>query len=99
VLQSSPAVPSISAAQSPASLPSEEPTDEATDEASEDPGDGEVADEPDTETMTSSQEQAVRKAEEYIEYTAFSRNSLIKQLEFEGFTRKEAEHGAKGAGL
>ena len=44
-------------------------------------------------------EQAAIKAKDYLEYTAFSRSGLIKQLEFEGFTRKQAEHGAKAAGL
>jgi hypothetical protein len=44
-------------------------------------------------------EQAVEKAQEYLDYTSFSRSSLIRQLQFEGFTRKQAEHGAKAVGL
>jgi hypothetical protein len=39
------------------------------------------------------------KAETYMEFQAFSRSGLIEQLEFEGFTSKEAEHGANAVGL
>lgn len=31
--------------------------------------------------------------------SGFSRGSLINQLVFEGFTQKQAEHGAKSVGL
>ncbi len=88
------AAPSITAMQSPASAQPTEPTDEATEEVSEDPSDEEEADEPDSLTMTTSQEQAVRKAEQYIEYTAFSRAGLIKQLKYEGFSASDAKFGA-----
>jgi hypothetical protein len=38
-----------------------------------------------------SQQNAVRKAEDYLDYTAFSRSGLINQLvEFEGFSTEEA---------
>ena len=40
--------------------------------------------------MTASQEQAVRKAEDYLDYTAFSRSGLIKQLEFDEFSTADA---------
>ncbi len=30
------------------------------------------------------------KAESYIEYTAFSRTGLIKQLKYEGFSTKDS---------
>jgi hypothetical protein len=36
------------------------------------------------------QQQAVRKAESYLGYTAFSRKGLIKQLVFEGFSKADA---------
>lgn len=36
------------------------------------------------------QQQAVGKAESYLEFTAFSRKGLIKQLEFEGFSPTDA---------
>ncbi len=42
--------------------------------------------------MTKSQEQAVRQAEQYLDYTAFSRSGLIEQLEFEGFSRADATY-------
>ncbi len=40
--------------------------------------------------MTASQKQAVRKAESYLSFTAFSRQGLIGQLQYEGFSREEA---------
>ncbi|MEO3759049.1 Ltp family lipoprotein [Mycobacterium sp. B14F4] len=39
---------------------------------------------------TVSQQNAVRKAEDYLDYTAFSRRGLIEQLEFEGFSTEDA---------
>ena len=43
-----------------------------------------------TETM--SQQQAVRKAESYLSFSAFSRSGLIGQLEYEGFTTADATY-------
>lgn len=60
--------------------PAEEVTEEATEEAAP--------------SLTVSQEQAVRKAEDYIGYTAFSRSGLIKQLKYEGFSSRDATFGA-----
>lgn len=40
--------------------------------------------------MTNSQKQAVKKAKSYLEYTAFSRSGLIKQLKYEGFSEADA---------
>lgn len=40
--------------------------------------------------LTTSQEQAVRVAESYLDYTAFSRTGLIGQLEYEGFSNADA---------
>src|SRR6478735_11889980 len=42
--------------------------------------------------MTVSQEQAVNQAESYLEMTAFSRKGLIKQLEFEEFSKADAKY-------
>ncbi len=42
---------------------------------------------------TKGQENAVRKAESYLDTMPFSRNGLIEQLEFEGFTNEEAVYG------
>ncbi len=38
--------------------------------------------------------QATDKARQYREYSPFSRQGLIEQLEFEGFTHEQAVHGA-----
>ena len=42
---------------------------------------------------TVSQRNAVRAAENYIQFMAFSRSGLIAQLEFEGFSNIDAVHG------
>ena len=39
-----------------------------------------------------SQRQAVRQANDYLDYTAFSRKGLIEQLEFEGFSKADATY-------
>lgn len=41
-----------------------------------------------------SQQNARRKAEDYLGFSAFSRSGLIKQLEFEGFNNADATYGA-----
>ena len=43
-------------------------------------------------------EQAVKKAKQYLETTAFSRDGLIEQLEFEGYTAEQAAYGAEQSG-
>ncbi|WP_349816919.1 Ltp family lipoprotein [Mycobacterium antarcticum] len=40
--------------------------------------------------MTVSQQNAVRAAEDYLDYTAFSRQGLIEQLEFDEFSTEDA---------
>jgi hypothetical protein len=42
-------------------------------------------------------EQAVRKAQSYLGYSSFSLDGLAQQLEYEGFTPSEAQHGATTA--
>ncbi|MBM7804493.1 hypothetical protein JOD57_000330 [Geodermatophilus bullaregiensis] len=42
-------------------------------------------------------QQAALKAAQYLEYTSFSRQGLVDQLVFEGFTPAEAEFGASQA--
>jgi hypothetical protein len=37
-----------------------------------------------------SQQNAVRKAQDYLDYAAFSREGLINQLEFDGFSTSDA---------
>ncbi len=41
---------------------------------------------------TLSQEQAVRKAKDYLDYAAFSRQGLIDQLKYEGFNAEDATY-------
>ena len=43
---------------------------------------------------TVSQQNASKKAASYLKYSAFSRSSLIKQLEYEGFSAVDAALGA-----
>lgn len=43
--------------------------------------------------MTGGQRNAVRSAESYLGYSAFSRSGLIGQLEYEGFSTKQATYG------
>ena len=40
-----------------------------------------------------SQKQASLMAKEYLDYSAFSRSGLIKQLEYEGFSKEDATYG------
>lgn len=41
-------------------------------------------------TLTRSQENAIRKAQDYLDYSAFSRKGLVGQLEYEGFSTADA---------
>jgi SOS response regulatory protein OraA/RecX len=41
---------------------------------------------------------AAKKALDYLRFTAFSREGLIEQLEFEGFTHEEAVYGVDQSG-
>ncbi|WP_157437527.1 Ltp family lipoprotein [Actinoplanes subtropicus] len=69
--------------------PTSQPAVEAT-EATE--AVAEPASEP-TKELTDSQQNAVEKAADYLSYSSFSRSGLIKQLEFEGFSTKDATFG------
>jgi len=42
---------------------------------------------------TVSQQNAVRKAKDYLDLTAFSRSGLIKQMQFDGFSVADATYG------
>ena len=44
-------------------------------------------------TETVNQKNARQKAEQYLDYSAFSREGLIDQLEYEGFSENDAEYG------
>lgn len=47
---------------------------------------------------TLSQQNALKKAKSYLEYSAFSRSGLIKQLEFEKFSSEDAMYAADNCG-
>ena len=44
------------------------------------------------DTATFGEKNALKKAQQYLEYTAFSYTGLIEQLEFEGFTNEQVEY-------
>ena len=44
-------------------------------------------------------EQAYKKAQEYLKLTSFNHQDMVDQLLFEGFTTDQAEYGASKAGL
>jgi hypothetical protein len=44
-------------------------------------------------------EQAAKKAKDYLEYTSFSRSGLVDQLLHEGYTPEQAEYGVSQTGL
>jgi len=41
---------------------------------------------------------ALKKAKQYLDYSAFSRSGLIKQLEYEGFSNSEAVYAVDKCG-
>jgi Host cell surface-exposed lipoprotein len=48
---------------------------------------------------TVGQENARQSAEDYLAYSAFSRQGLIAQLEYEGYSTKDATYGVNQTGL
>lgn len=51
-----------------------------------------------TSHMTSSQKNALAKANQYLAYTAFSHDGLIDQLEYEGYSYSDAKWAADNCG-
>ena len=45
-----------------------------------------------------SKQNAVRKAKEYLNYTAFSKSGLIKQLQYEKFSKEDSEYAVEHCG-
>ena len=43
---------------------------------------------------TKGEQNALRKAQTYLSFQAFSRKGLVEQLKFEGFTTAQAQYGA-----
>ena len=50
------------------------------------------------DSATVGEKNALRKAHDYLNYTAFSYTGLIGQLEYEGFTTEQATHAADNCG-
>lgn len=48
--------------------------------------------------MTSSQKNALKKAESYLKYSAFSYSGLIEQLEYEGYSTEDATYAVDHCG-
>jgi hypothetical protein len=74
----------------PTEMPSEVPTIAPTEMPSEVPtiAPTEMPSEVPAIELTSEQENAIDKALDYLDYTAFSKESLIEQLKYEGFSNK-----------
>lgn len=54
---------------------------------------GKSDDQADTPNETAAQENARESAENYLDTSPFSRSGLIKQLKFEGYSKKDAAYG------
>ena len=51
-----------------------------------------------THSASPGEQQALKKAGEYLDYTAFSYDGLVDQLEYEGFSHSEAVYAADNCG-
>ena len=90
-VEDSPATESVAA-----ELPAETTAAVATEETVADTQEIEAPTVADTATV--GQKNALRKAHDYLDYTAFSHTGLIDQLEYEGFTTEEATYAADNCG-
>lgn len=72
----------------PSDSPSPDETASSAEDDSEDLGEDEA--EAEDPGYTVSQQQAIDKANQYLDYTAFSKSGLAKQLKFEGFSKADA---------
>jgi len=72
-------------------------TDEGDSTTSDTPAPAEPAAAP-ASTETVSQKNAANKADSYLDYTAFSYEGLIAQLEFDKFSHEDAVYGADKSG-
>lgn len=77
--------------------PAQEQQSTSTPEAAPDPTPAPVAPEtplapekPAEPELTTGQKNALKQAENYLDYTAFSRSGLIEQLEYEGYSTEDA---------
>jgi hypothetical protein len=84
------------AAEAPAA---EEPAVEEPEAAAQEPAPAPEPVEPEAPAETVAQANAVRSAEDYLSFTAFSRNGLIDQLEFEGYSTADATYAVDSLGV
>jgi hypothetical protein len=85
------AKPTVEPAPVPTEFDAPEPVVEETPEPEPEP-EPEPTPEPEPEPeFTLSQEQAIRSANEYLSFMAFSKSGLADQLVFEGFSKADAE--------
>ncbi|MGO1956895.1 Ltp family lipoprotein [Microbacterium sp.] len=99
------AIPAASQSDEPTQVPTHEPDDEADDAADDEPTSYKYTAEPDPRPeepepepepepeepgLTLGQENAIGSAHNYLDYAGFSRESLIGQLEYEGYSTEEA---------
>lgn len=57
-----------------------------------------AAPQPQLEKATASQENALRSAENYLSFTAFSKKGLIEQLKFDGYSSSAARYAVTNCG-
>lgn len=84
------AAPAPTATEKSSPTPTETVAEVADVEPADEPEEEEVV-EPEEPELTIGQANAVGKAMEYLDYSAFSRKGLIGQLEYEGFDTEDAE--------
>lgn len=89
--------PSTTTTEAPTTTTTEEPTTTEAPTTTASP----FTEPPTTEAPqeTRSQSNARRKAQSYLDFSAFSRTGLIKQLEFEGFSNADAIYGVDSLGV
>jgi len=72
--------------------PTPEPTEEVEETPAPEPEEDPTVEETELDSdVTVEQENAVRSAENYLSFTSFSREGLVEQLKFEGFSSEDAE--------
>lgn len=74
--------------EKPTKKPTEPPTEKPTKKATEKPVD----------SITVSQSNALKSAKSYLEYSAFSYNGLVEQLEYEKYSHEDAVYAADHCG-
>ncbi|SHO46856.1 Ltp family lipoprotein [Anaerocolumna xylanovorans] len=76
----------------------EEPKEESKKEVTEEPKEVAPTTSAETSSLTMGQKNALSRSKEYLAYSSFSHNGLIKQLEFDGFSTEDATYAADNCG-